>query len=652
MKWGRRDVNNINTDSIKDFHLQIAEDGWIIGYKEGNIKLRENIFSMEAVQRFAEELRLKTGEEVDGVKAWSILKYLRDSWRPSLDEVRRLFPAIVGEDDNIKLAILSLLTLKLKKADERIMGVIIFGRNSSGKNHFSKNILEPLKDIVDEFTRVTGPFIERYFRDRNVDRRIILLQEAGDIPPQLHISLSEGKLRIGIAEKEGSSFKPVEIEARGQPFFWTTSFKEVLSQSIIERCIEIYMDESEEQTKKIVRFHAMLNSDYFLKESFEKFKNGCCIMFKTHVWDATPNECNVVIPYMNIIEGELEKYEIDVKFRRDFNKMMALIKGQAALEWRDRFKVDLNSREVIPRGEPKNIEEFLKKDVKPKLLIVAEWRDFYEVYKLMETSLKPTLTSLSDRDRKILEALKEIQDEPEESTYTTLHRKTGIPSSTIRLILIPKLEMFGYVTVDRDVKPHRITLVKDPVQYILDIERLKPLIDREVEAYIEKLKYTLQTLSQCSYSQPTSYSSYGNNLYLGFSSLEKPVALVAQPTTHDTQVLGGDSLDSGFSRDDEYKGVGECREVASSNGEYRSRSNLLIEDPVALEDKLYSFVKECGGEVGVFLAVDAMVGEENTRNLKLDDWLDLVNKIRECIKNSSRLTLTNGGKTVKIMRCE
>jgi hypothetical protein len=564
-------MDNIHTDSIKDFgdsiNLEIAEDGWVINYKGRIIKLRDDILSVEAVRRFSEELRLKTGEEVDGVRAWGILKILRESWRPSLQDVRKLFPDIVGEDDNVKLSILSLFTLKLEKADERIMGLVVLGRNSSGKSYFSKSMLDPLRDMVDEFTRMTGPFIERKFREKDFDGRIIFLQEAGDIPSQLHISLSEGKLRIGIAERDGSSFKAVEVEARGQPFFWTTSFRESLSQSILDRCIEIFMDESEEQTKKISVFHAMLNSDYFLKEDFEKFKNGCCRMFRTHVWDAAPDRCSVVIPFMNVIAREFEKYEVDVKFRRDFNKMMALIKGHAILRWRDRFKVDLESGEAIPRGEPKSIEEFFKRDVKPKLLIVAEWEDFYEVYKLMETSFKPTLTSLSHRDRKIIEALREIQNEPETSTYTTLHRKTGIPSSTIRHVNIPRLEKLGYVMVDRDVKPHKITLVKDPVEYHLDIERLKPLIDREVEAYVGKLKSMMQSMNQHPYSQPPYCQSCGNNQDSSSSGLEKPAELAIQPTANDARLLSGEKLNSGFSKGDWQYGGCEYRGLSTSKPE-------------------------------------------------------------------------------------
>lgn len=548
-------INNISIVGNKDSYLKIEEDGWLIKYNGSELRVLDDLSSIETVQEVAGWLSKMDEGRIDPFKAWVLLNNLKSRWKPSIEDVRKMYRKIIGEDSNIKLAILSLFTLKLEKPEERIMGVIVKGSNSSGKSYFSRNILKPLEDRVDEFTRMTGAFIERRFREKDVNGRIFLIHEAGDgdrsIPSQLHISLSEGKLKIGICEKNGGRWKDVEVEAKGYPFFWTTTTKVALSQDITDRCVEICVDESEEQTRRIAEFILKLDSDYEFGEKIEGFENGCFKIFRNYLWEKTPDRCRVVIPFIELVGRELLKYELPVKFRRDIRKLVALVKAHAILRWRDRVKVDLDSGRIIGRGEPEDIdkfwEEYEKNGYKPRLLIIADWEDFYEVYKLIETSLKPTLTNLDEKDRKIIQALRELVDEPEASTYQAIHRKTGIPTPTIRLLRIPKLENLGIVSVDRDVRPHRIMLVRDPVEFQLDIESLKPRVEEMVRGYIEKLDEMILKMVSKNTKNLYTYSSNGENQDFGFS---KPEGRVARVTRQATQGLGSSSLENrgeGFS---------------------------------------------------------------------------------------------------------
>jgi hypothetical protein len=549
------DGSRVSEDLMDGIRLRIAEDGWILEYKGHKVKVLDHLFSSKAIEVIRRWLSGEVGIEIEGGKVWAILTQLMGSWHLSLEDARRLFPAIVGEDNNVKLAILSLLTLKLEGRDERIMGVIVMGRNSSGKSHFSKNLLKPLRDRVDEFTRMTGPFIERRFKDRNVDGRIIFLQEAGDIPSQLHISLSEGRLRIGVVERDGGSFKAVEVEAFGQPFFWTTSPSGAFSQSVRDRCIEILMDESEEQTKRIARFQAILNSDHVFKEGFERFKEGCCKIFKEYIWERIPENCRVVIPFLKLVEREFEGFEVDVKFRRDFNKLIALLKAHAILRWKDRWKLDLEANRLIPKGEPRDLEEFYKDSPDPKLLIIAEWEDFEEVYKLMETSFKPTITGFNDKEIRVLEELYRIKEKGEvrlsSSFYTELARRTGIPSSTIRQVIVPRLEKRGFLAVARDRRPHDIEVIKMPGDFILDIGRLRALAEAEVEAYVTKLKFS----HEASYPLTPYCSTPKNGQNLGSSCQNEPEISAVCQTADSACFFGEKKPELSLSRDDEQEGA-------------------------------------------------------------------------------------------------
>jgi hypothetical protein len=65
-------------------------------------RIGANLLSMEADEAIAEELG------IDVQSAWRIRQRLLETyWPETLDEVRCLFPKIVGEDNNVKLAILS-----------------------------------------------------------------------------------------------------------------------------------------------------------------------------------------------------------------------------------------------------------------------------------------------------------------------------------------------------------------------------------------------------------------------------------------------------------------------------------------------------------------------------------------------------------------
>ena len=443
-------------------------------------RIGANLLSMEADKVIAEELG------IDVQAAWRLRQRLLETyWPETLDEVRYLFPKIVGEDNNVKLAILSLFTLKLADPGERLMGVIVEGSNSVGKSHFSKNILKPLQmeqvgsepsdTRVIEFTRMTGAFLERALAHKNLDRRILFMQEISNAPYQLHLTLSEGKLKIGIVERQDGEFKPVEIEAQGQPFLWATSVEWHGSPDLIHRCIVLTMDESVEQTRRITEFQAKLSADLFYKERMEAFERGCIKIFN-EIWRSAPDNCVVIIPYIELIQRELTKTnDLSVKFRRDFNKLVSLIKACAILNHKNRIKLNLGGETII----------------------IASFEDFLEVYKLMKAALQPTLIGLNEKDLKVLEALKELEDSTELPTYSALAKKTGIPSSTIRHTIVNKLEALGFVAVNRETRPHQIELVKEPPAEALEtIEKFR----EDAEKLIRDAVTRLTCLSACQFA--------------------------------------------------------------------------------------------------------------------------------------------------------
>jgi len=451
--------------SVEDFEerLRVEPGRFVISALGKRVEIPFNLFSTDADLFIAEKLG------VAPLEAWSLKnQIINNYWPEDLDEVRNLFPKIVGEDDNVKLAVLALCTLKLAEPSERLMGIIVEGSNSSGKSHFSKNILRPLQDLMFEFTRMTGAFLERALAQKNLDRKILYLQEISEAPYQLHLSLSEGKLKIGIVQRENGEFKPIEIEAQGQPFLWATSVEWHGSPDLIHRCVILSMDESEEQTKRVISFESKLAEDLLFSFYLESFSRGAVRLFR-HIWDNIPENVFVVIPFIGKLQEHLV-VDVNVKLRRDWNKLIALIRGSAILFWKRRRHFKVNVDENGMRIE--------------RIVIVADERDLQNVLPLLATSFRQTLTNLSERERKVLDYLArgaEDGGEPMPRTVREIAQATMIPAQSLWHYIIPSLEAKGYVVCDRDKRPMLVSLLKAPKEPHINsdiIHELKALVER------------------------------------------------------------------------------------------------------------------------------------------------------------------------------
>ncbi|MEM2689935.1 MAG: hypothetical protein QXI27_04745 [Nitrososphaerota archaeon] len=524
--------------------LSLEPDGWVLRLLSdgGSAVIFADILSLEANQRIAAQLSIPLDE------AWKLKREALDQWWPKdLDEVRRLFPRIVGEDDNVKLLILSLFSLKLREPSERLMGVIIEASNSAGKSHIAREILKPLQELkaVLEFTRMTGAFLERRFQGQNLDRKILFFQEAHHAPAQLHLALSEGKLHIGLVERVDGHFEPIEITCEGQPFLILTSPSWSGSQDLVHRCVVINLDESPQQTKRIIEFQSRLNSDLMFRDAFEKFAAGCEKMFR-RIWEDAPENVKVVIPFLHLIAGKLEQVEsLDVKLRRDFNKLIALIKASAILFHKN--------RPVLVK------EENGLKDI----IIVASLEDLENVLPLVDSNMRQILASISGKEKLVLEIMRE--SDMEFFTYSELSRLTGVPSSSLRQVIIPRLEAKGYVIVDRESRSHRIELTKK--DYSVPDLRVDPAeaerLIKDCLASLSSLGYahcycynnerSPETASNCQ-KEPGELAavetakdsgSFSENPESGSESENKPAELAVSTAANDLDSFSENKRDSG-----------------------------------------------------------------------------------------------------------
>jgi hypothetical protein len=181
----------------------------------------------------------------------------------------------------------------------------------------------------------------------------------------------------------------------------------------------------------------------------------------------------VVVPFMQKLQEKIV-LEANVKLRRDWNKMIALIRASAILFWRHRYRF----KQLVDDGSGLRREQ---------LVIIADERDLANVLPLLSTSFRQTLTNLSDREKKVIDLLlekpKNGEGDPAPVYVRDIARVTGIPASTLRNYVIPSLEAKGYIVCDRDTRPMGIYLVRKPRDLLIN-DSIMQEIKASVKDYI------------------------------------------------------------------------------------------------------------------------------------------------------------------------
>lgn len=341
----------------------------------------------------------------------------------SLEEIRRCFPKIVGEDVNIYLSILSLASRLNENRDFWIMGIVVQGESSSGKSHFMDNILKPYEamGLVKEFTRFTGAYMERKFSGLDMNHIIIKIYELSrTVPEQLHITLSEGKLTVGLVDKDTG--QPVEFTFSGVPFLFSTTPMENIRPDLLNRVVNISIDESDDQTRKIVEFETMLAEDVKTAMKIDSEAEEMAKGLAKYL--SSLKSYYVVVPYASKLKALLKQYH--VKIRRDWKKLLSLIQASALLFQHNREKRIINDREVL----------------------VADWRDLENLSKVMP-AFKHTLTSLSEPQQKLLKFMDAMEEWTASDLTKYLHQNGWKISNRRVKQILEELETLGYVVIEK-----------------------------------------------------------------------------------------------------------------------------------------------------------------------------------------------------------
>ncbi|MEM2233936.1 MAG: hypothetical protein QXP81_10410 [Nitrososphaerota archaeon] len=384
----------------------------------------------------------------------------------TVDELRECFPHVVGEDETLILSTLAIASRYNADRNWWIMGVMLQGLSSSGKSYIMNAVLEPWKALarVKELSRFTGAYLERMakvLKRENVDNLILAVPELFEAPQQLHILLSEGKLTLGIVDKETG--EPIEFEIEGQPLLFVTTTAVEVREDLMNRVIQMRIREDEEQTRRIAEFEARLALD--MEGTIMRRKAYGMAKLISHIQGLKTYK--VFVPYVpQLVQRFCQIFPAPVTLRRDIKKAITIIMASALFFQRDRpKKVNGNGEEIL----------------------IATEEDFDVLLRILP-QLKTTMIRLSPAEKAIIEVLKNGNDSglvlTKRQIATELAQRYKIYYSERHIHnFLMKLVDMGIIYVDDTTRPYRYGIARMPTDLTLD--DLREEVAATVRKYLE-----------------------------------------------------------------------------------------------------------------------------------------------------------------------
>lgn len=178
---------------------------------------------------------------------------------------------IAGEIKTREIIFLCCMGRLVKNASFSSFNLLIHSGSSAGKDYVSNKVLNLFsKDHVFKRTRISEKVLNHWepYEDRGFDswnESVLYLVDIGERIlncDALKVMCSEGSF-ITITEKVMGKLKAVDKEIKGKPVIITTSATSTPSEEITNRFLILRLDESEEQTKRVMEFETKLARDGF-----------------------------------------------------------------------------------------------------------------------------------------------------------------------------------------------------------------------------------------------------------------------------------------------------------------------------------------------------------------------------------------------------
>jgi hypothetical protein len=302
---------------------------------------------------------------------------------------------IAGEEKTAKIIYLVVTSRLLDEP----LSAVIKGVSSGGKSHVTEKTLEFFpKEACHTLTAMSDRVLA--YTDESLSHRVIVLYEAAglrsDIAMYLIRSLlSEKRVRYEVVEKVDGQFKTRVIEHKGPTGLILTTTKPQLDGELETRILTIPIDDTREQTQRILKVRA--------KRGKKRIDKARWFAFQEWLKTGSPY---VIVPFAERLAGLIPP--IHVRLRRDFGSLLNLIAAHALLH--------RASRETDDDGA-----------------IIATTEDYLKVRELIGGLLEEGIKkAIPYSTRRLIEELAAAKAEGiEESQEATLVERLGVNKSTI-----------------------------------------------------------------------------------------------------------------------------------------------------------------------------------------------------------------------------
>lgn len=232
----------------------------------------------------------------------------------------------------------------------------------------------------------------------------------------------------------------IKVPAKG---FVTTTTAIELDKEFATRSFMIPLDESQQQTRKIMEYNLSetqrkMNQIEGHKEYGKKYKNLKKALEELYV-------CDIVIPFESEIKSVFPTKTIPLRVRRDSKKLITVIKASTLLFQHQRPKIIVNN----------------------ELLLVSTWQDLYNAIRIAMPIMDATMTGYDSRTKKAIELLPEIILETGGITSENLANAMGDIGKNYAGRILKQLNESGYLYQDNELKKE-LNIKGKTIVYVLD----------------------------------------------------------------------------------------------------------------------------------------------------------------------------------------
>jgi len=389
---------------------------------------------------------------------------------------------IVGEEKNIETMLCVLGSAYLP--DDFKLSAILINQSSTGKSHFINTILGPFREAgrVKEYTNGTEAFFKR---DLGFIKNMILFieqLEAKDENGKLNFGLikhcmSEGIVRAGIVDTDEKGHKAaVEFKIIGIPVIVTTATSANIDVETENRFLVMDLDESAEQTKRIIKHKLNRRGNVKKKTAWDETKKELNHFYDVEFKEVAKRVEDIVFPFYNKIECLVPD---DLEMRRNLDYILSLTGVIAVYNWRHRDIFENLKQEKEFTDSLGGMKDMCKG------IIIAKPEDYRQACKIAERSFSRTLSKTSQRTKDIHKKLVQLfESEGLDATGISLKQlaeSTKLPENTIRDHL-DRLRTTGHVNKDFSERQHRFIPTKREFSGLSDAEII--FTDEEYQEWI------------------------------------------------------------------------------------------------------------------------------------------------------------------------